>query len=50
MEDLNVRNNDLRVLPLEIGKCARLKRLLAGGNKILEIPLEVQQRTAPRPS
>ncbi|CAM9351269.1 unnamed protein product, partial [Pylaiella littoralis] len=41
LENLNVRNNDLRVLPLEMGKWAKLKRLLAGGNGILEIPAQV---------
>lgn len=42
LEDLNVRNNNLKVLPLEMGKWAKLTRLLAGGNGILEIPAEVR--------
>ncbi|CAM9338028.1 unnamed protein product, partial [Ectocarpus sp. 12 AP-2014] len=41
LEDLNVRNNDLRMLPLEMGRWAKLRRLLAGGNGILEVPAEV---------
>lgn len=36
-----MRNNELRVLPLEMGKWAKLKRVLAGGNGILELPAEV---------
>lgn len=36
-----MRNNSLRMLPLEMGKWAKLKRLLAGGNSILEVPAEV---------
>lgn len=42
LEDLNVRNNNLKVLPLEMGNWAKLTRLLAGGNGILEIPAEVR--------
>ena len=41
LEDLNVRNNGLRLLPLEMGRWTNLKRLLAGGNSILEVPIEV---------
>ena len=42
MEDINVRNNQLKTLPVEMEKWGCLKRLLAGGNGILELPEQVR--------
>lgn len=41
LEDLNVRNNELKVLPPEMGKWAKLQRMFAGGNHVVELPPEV---------
>ena len=41
LEDLNVRNNQLKALPSEMERWTSLKRLLAGGNGILHLPEQV---------
>lgn len=42
LEDFNIRNNELRALPSQMGRWARIQRILAGGNRVVELPKEVK--------
>lgn len=44
LEDLNVRHNELRFLPLEMKNWTKLKRVFAGGNVISDLPAEVKTK------